>query len=409
MDPENMKTDKAHHRALCMLLPTSLAIIFLLTSGCNWNLPGLRKEPPPSPLSANPTKSEVVAHLNDNINRIQSWQSTKVNISAKGPGMITIPLSGKIAVANPQNFRLTVESLRGHEADFGSNPERFWIWKRGSNANQVVTCQHHNFGYLQSQLPIPIHPDWLMDSLGVIPIDESEVTMLPPDSETGLISLVSSQSMPGARPIRRVILVDPASGQIVAHSLHDESGKTIALATIVDYTYDAQTGAILPSHIELDWPENGAKMTLRIENIEINPNMLPQQIWTMPSDLHVLDVGQELANMRSNSPQPAGRVRLGGSGNRQPQRYAANNSPYTPVGGTFPENNSGSQFEKNAFAESSQFNDERQIKNAPPFEDDFNTTPRFQPVHPLQEPAWDDSPSPTVKAAQVSKSNNWWD
>jgi len=454
MDP---KINRSLFGPVKTVLFTVATLLSFLLTGCVWNYPWVRREPE-TRLSINPTKAELVGYLNANIERIQTWRSTNVRIMAKGPGVLSIPLSGTISVENPKKFRLTVESFGVREADLGSNSNRFWFWMRRSNIKEVITCRHDQIDQLQNSLPqnslpIPFDPNWLMEALGVVPIDETAVTMLAPDPETGFISLVSEQAGPNDRPVRRVILVDPRKGEIVSQTLHNEFGKIIAQATFDEYRYDEQSGTSLPHRIELDLPEARMKMTLRFDQIEVNPANLPQQTWQMPSHLPVLDVGSQIPRVATADSEPPGRVRLGGSrGN--PVRFAANNSPFKSVEAASPAYENQPQFDNPPrfddppqfddvpqFEEDSSFYDVPQFDNrmegrdltdVPQFDNNFeiNSTENFKaPIvvpernqttsrngsvgpfkfpHSSEEPEWGDTPFPRRDAAGKSVDQSWW-
>ena len=48
----------------------------------------------------------------------------------------------------------------------------------------------------------------------------------------------------------------------------------------------------LPHRIDLHWPDLGVELTMRIGHIEVNPPMISEQTWTMPSppDSPVIDL-----------------------------------------------------------------------------------------------------------------------
>jgi len=443
MDP---KINRSLFGPVKTVLFTAATLLSFLLTGCVWNNPWVRREPE-TRLSINPTKAELVGYLNANIERIQTWRSTNVRISAKGPGVLSIPLSGTISVESPKKFRLTVESIGGREADLGSNSNRFWFWVRRSNIKKVITCRHDQIDQLQNHLPIPFDPDWLMEALGVVPIDETVVTKLAPDPKTGFISLVSQQAGPNDLPVRRVILVDPRKGEIVSQTLHNEFGKTIAQATFGEYRYDEQSGTSLPHRIELDLPEARVRMTLKFDQIEVNPANLPQQTWHMPSHLPVLDVGSQIPRVATADSEPPGRVRLGGSrGN--PVRFAANNSPFDsveeaspayenrPQFDDLPQFDEGPQFdEDSSFYDVPQFDNRmegRDLTEIPQFDNNFehNSTENFKaPIvvpernqttsrsgsvgpfkfpHSSEEPEWGNTPLPRRGAAGKSVDQSWW-
>jgi hypothetical protein len=87
--------------------------------------------------ASNPQLEDLVTHLNDNTNRIQSWRANNVEIHANH-----FSLSGTLAVEKGNHVRLVVSSPMGNEVDMGSNDERFWIWSRLSRASMKTWMPH---------------------------------------------------------------------------------------------------------------------------------------------------------------------------------------------------------------------------------------------------------------------------
>ncbi|MCH7685578.1 MAG: hypothetical protein IH899_02670, partial [Planctomycetes bacterium] len=208
------------------------------------------------------------------------------------------------------------------------------------------------------------------------------------DPQTGLIRLVSMQSVPGRRPVQRIILVDPSTGQIVAQSLHDELGNMIARAELDDYRYDTQSGASLPHRIKLDWPENGVTLTLRFDQIEVNPSRPAQQTWRMPPDLPVYDVGNQRPNLARAESESPGRIRLGPS-NNSPVRFAESQSAF----GSADRSLSGDAGDSH-FVAPLRIDDQPRFDQAPQFDD--------------EEPNWDDEPATNRDSSGVIVDRSWW-
>ena len=83
----------------------------------------------------------------------------------------------------------------------------------------------------------------------------------------------------------RLIHVDAAHGQVLAHELRDAaSGTLIGRATLQDHRRCPKTGMVLPHRIELDWPAGQTgPMTLTLGEIEVNPTDFRAVQWTMPT------------------------------------------------------------------------------------------------------------------------------
>ena len=241
------------------------------------------------PLPTGVGKDELVNRLNENIARLFAWRSTDVQIQARSG--LPLKLSANLAVESPRNFRLRVSSVAGDEADFGSNGERFWFWMRRSDPNRVFTARHDQLDEVQRRVPIPFQPDWLMEVLGVIPIEASLYTLEHSDPEGRTVTLVSERLTPSGQPVRRVILVDARHGLVLGHSLYDATGKLIAKAALKDHQLDAVSQVILPHRIDLDWPNAGLAMTMHIgKNVEINPHGLPEAMWQPSPGLQLFDL-----------------------------------------------------------------------------------------------------------------------
>ncbi|MGH7127554.1 MAG: hypothetical protein ACREIV_03230, partial [Planctomycetaceae bacterium] len=148
-----------------------------LAAGCwpNW-FRDATVEPVGPPVQAGVSKEELIARLNTNITKVYSWRSTNVDIHARGPLGLPVKLDAQIAVEAPRNFRLRARSFAGDEADFGSNSERFWFWIRHTRPKRVFTARHEEADRAIARLPIPLRPDWLMEVLGVVPIDPNRYT-----------------------------------------------------------------------------------------------------------------------------------------------------------------------------------------------------------------------------------------
>jgi hypothetical protein len=232
-------------------------------------------------LSPDPSLPEVVAHLNNNISRVQAWRSTDVSIRTLANGM-PVTLSASIAVQQTRNFRLLARSPFGEEAVLGSNDERFWFWMNRNDPHALFTVRHDEISLAQQRVNIPFQPDWLLEVLGVIPIIPTEIELQPDLTDSGVLSLVSERTSPSGQPVRRVILVDKCHGHTVAHSLYDASNQLIAKAELGNYQLDPATGAMLPHRISLEWPQAGLGMTMSVGSLEVNPLVMPAQFWEVP-------------------------------------------------------------------------------------------------------------------------------
>ena len=273
------------------LLPLLAAVCVLtVMPGCAFQEWITRKisSPPPRALMSDATPDEILEHLNNQRSQVVAWRSTDVRIKVSGTGVIAPSLSANVSVESPKNLRFTARSIRGTEVDFGSNTDRFWFWMRANEPDIVLTGSHDGLDRQQA-VPIPFPPSWLMESLGVIPIDPATVQVMRDPDTPDLAKLISADYVQGQQ-VERVMLVDLARGQIVEHSLFDANGTLITKAAMDDFRSTA-AGVMMPRLIKLDCPGAGSKMTMTIGRIEVNPS-IPVATWQMQTDpnLQIIDV-----------------------------------------------------------------------------------------------------------------------
>ncbi|HID77162.1 MAG TPA: hypothetical protein EYP56_14345 [Planctomycetaceae bacterium] len=142
-------------------------LLVAATAGCAWlNRPS--PWTPPPVFTAQPTLEQVIAAVNANSSRIQSFATERATLS--GPGIPTLRAS--IVFQRPRRFRLRGETgLSGPELDVGSNDELFWIWIRRSQPKALYHCRHDQFAASPVRQSLPIQPDWLIQALGVVEFD----------------------------------------------------------------------------------------------------------------------------------------------------------------------------------------------------------------------------------------------
>lgn len=266
----------------------NLTLVLLLfcgpTSGCAWfhgfgNKNALADRGP-CQLPSNASAEQIVAHLNQNANRLTSWRATSVNISARGAAM---SVGAMIAVEAPRNFRLIAKPpVGGPEVDLGSNDGNFWFWNKRAEEKYVFTARHDEELGRQRRFPIPFQPDWIMEAMGVVAIDGEQIRMEPGPPRSNTIRLVSDRVSPSGQPVRKVTVVDPCHGVVREHVLYSANGQLIARAVLSGHFRDRTTQVVLPARIDLEWPQAQMALTMRLGQIEVNPPHLPAQTWAVP-------------------------------------------------------------------------------------------------------------------------------
>ncbi|MCA8995986.1 MAG: hypothetical protein KDA80_03350 [Planctomycetaceae bacterium] len=244
-------------------------------------------------------KEQLITHLNRNItgttsqSGIVSWQSNKARLRITG---VPAYLPTSIAVEAPRNFRMLVSNpmTGGQEVDIGSNPERFWFWQ--NQAPEMVTVRHEDvpLALQHIRMPVHIHPDWLMEALGVIPLDPHEYQMGTPHPDSGIVDLVTLRKSPLGQNLEKVVRVDLARGEIREHFIRIPGGDILARARLDDYR-PMPNGAHLAHNVKLYFPEAKMAMTLDLHNVTVNPPALAhnKSLWQMPqmAGCHTVDIG----------------------------------------------------------------------------------------------------------------------
>ncbi|MBS0202454.1 MAG: hypothetical protein JSS49_06100 [Planctomycetes bacterium] len=245
--------------------------------------------------SADPQMEEVVDHLNQNVAKLHAWQARRVSIRANGiPG-----LHGILSVEEGQHLRLSVSSMMGQEVDLGSNDDVFWINARRMDPSYVY-CHHDQIEDARQSLGIPFEPKWLMQALGVAPIDTADLKMQIDHSGQNA-RLVQPLLTVHGLPLQKVMQVDLVKGVITEHSIYDSLGNKIAQARLEDFRMDKTSGAVLPRRVLLDCPQSQLSLVMNMGDVEVNPRSIPEKIWEMPPaapGIQVVDLGKEARPLR---------------------------------------------------------------------------------------------------------------
>lgn len=276
-----------------------LAVAGGVTTGCRTLCEQVRwcpYCPPECQLAEDASPADVISHLNAKTSRLKAWRSTSASIRARSDGGLPVSLSANIAVARPRQFRLRASLLGANEVDLGSNLERFWFWIRRSEQRHVISVGHDDLPRVRQQLSLPFEPDWLIEALGVIPLNPDEWSVVSSRPGQHRLTLVAERRSPRGTSVRRQLVVDTCLGVVVEQSLFDDSSQLIARARLDDHRIDTDTGIIVPRRLELEWPEAGMSLLIRLSDVEVNPIDMPESTWRVP---HALGAGTfDLATRR---------------------------------------------------------------------------------------------------------------
>ena len=267
-----------------LLMAVLCAPLFASLAGCAvWGRFFPHRQPPCA-LRPGASNSEIVARVNQNFTPpagppLGAWECTQVTMYAKNmPGYA----NADISVQAPHKFRVRAfMPLSGSEvADFGSNSDEVWFWSREGPG--VVTASHEELPQFLNQMQIPFEPEWLMEVLGVMPIDPTQYEMVRPTPENGYVDLVADQTAPNGEPVRRLIRIDTCRGTVVEHRITSADGQVIARARLDKYEPDVTGRYLLPRFIQMEWPQANAAMEMHLHGlVHTDPEQLTSN-WTVP-------------------------------------------------------------------------------------------------------------------------------
>lgn len=250
---------------------------------------------PTAPAVLNPaaTAAEVVAAINANADRVQTYQAASASIALPESGGLAL-VSASIAVEKPSRFRLRgTTAITGPEIDLGSNEERFWIWARRNDPPALYTARHDQWASSPLRNDVPIEPAWLVDALGLTRVDPATVTSGPTPTGAGQVELRCRVPSAGG-PRTRVLVVDAQTAEVREQHVYDSTGALAASVRADRFRYDPAVGVSLPERVRVTAPGAGLELTINTGPVILNaPVGDAGALWRMPElgDYPVYDLG----------------------------------------------------------------------------------------------------------------------
>ncbi len=229
----------------CLLLP-------LVAAGCRVRPYWLRTESaelPPEAFTGRPELQDVIYAVNSNTERVQQLQTE--NATLRGDGA-PATLRANLAYERPLNFRLQAQlsQLTGQELDLGSNSELFWFWLRRDEQPAVYYARHSEFATSPVRNLIPIEPNRLIDTLGLVYLDPQGRHQGPTERESNRLEVRSQIPSPRG-DMTRVLLLDAKYGWIVEQQFYDANGQLLVSARASRHRYYREDAVTMPHHVEV--------------------------------------------------------------------------------------------------------------------------------------------------------------
>jgi hypothetical protein len=253
------------------------ALTTLSSSGCVL-MNNRQPLPTPKPLAQRTIDATVfVAEHNRNAEQIQSLKATpSIGIAGK---RLRGHSDAHLAMQRPRDFKLEMSTLRGKQADIGSNDEKFWFWVQNDEDKSVYWCKYSDLA--SSELPITFQPDWIVEALGLKPIspDEAAEIRVKEGPERGMSTLIFPTIKNKADTYTRVMVVSNDTLRIKEYRILAGDNRTVLAQALVkgyrEHEIDS-TGSgtasrcYLPDQIEFDWKKEGLALDVAVREVEIN-------------------------------------------------------------------------------------------------------------------------------------------
>ena len=271
---------RSNIRILCLGLLAVLSATGCESTRWNW----LKREPAQDLAAkpgAPPNVVNLVAYLNENASRVNTVRFDDMSIDAT-MGSQSFGLRGRIYAEKPRNFRMKATAIGKDEADIGSNSQEFWFWLARNPEPHQYFCSYKDLDEGRVRMmPLPIQPEWVMETLGLGPYGPADKYKLEADPDGKLLRLVEKSKSPQGVAVRKVIVMNrkevrSPQPQVTAYLLLDDAtGQEICSAHILSTAVDRTSGVIVPYKMELRMPTQKMKLALKMDGLTINATVPP--------------------------------------------------------------------------------------------------------------------------------------
>ncbi len=301
-----------HGKSWC--LPAVGLLCFFVCGGatCSRQTPATIFPPPPPVFQATPTLQE----LSSTLNRTKAISQLSTNsASVEVLSMPDLPrLGATLNLQRDKNFRLRASlPIIFAGIDMGSNTESFWFEVPEGVSKTLYYARHDQYQQQLSRAILPIDPTWMIDALGLVELDPSNVIAGPITRTDGRLEVRSTQSMPDG-VYQKVLILDPKAGFVTDQFLYAPSGNLIARSHATKHAYYASYECSIPHEVEIHLlPSVGPPLSMKIEvgsyavnqllsgdpNLFVMPTSAPQRI-----DLTTLSGGLPAPGFSANFDRP---------------------------------------------------------------------------------------------------------
>jgi hypothetical protein len=254
-----------------------VALAMLTSSGCVL-LNNRTPQPTPKALAQRTIDAtEFVTEHNRNADLIQSLKAhPTIGIAGR---RLSGHADGHLAMQRPRDFRLEMQTLKGKQADIGSNDEKFWFWVQNDDDKSIYWCNYADLK--SSELPITFQPDWIVEALGLKPISPEEAAEIrvKEGPERGTSTVIFPTLQNKADTYTRMMVVWNDNLRIKEYRIYAGDHQTMLAQAIVksykDHEVDSGEASTskrcyLPEDIRFAWKKEGLALDVAVQDVEIN-------------------------------------------------------------------------------------------------------------------------------------------
>jgi hypothetical protein len=221
---------------------------------------------------------QFVAEHNRNAELIQSLEA-RPTIAVRSRAM-TVQADGKLGMLRPQSFKLEVTHLGQKKADIGSNDEEFWFWVQSDEDRSIYWCNYNDLE--SSALSVTYQPDWIMEALGLKPInpEEADSIRVQRTDNPNLSALVFPPAKGRGESYQRMMIVSNYTRRVKEYRICATGHLDTFLAHAVipgykDFDLEkSESGAFqscyLPESLRLEWKRDQLTLDVALKDVVVN-------------------------------------------------------------------------------------------------------------------------------------------
>lgn len=239
----------------------------LLGTGCKSLDMRTSKTEPAQPKSSGDVE-HFLASWNANAQKIQSLHCDHVDIDGKSQGQI-YQLNAKLAYQPDNRFRLLGKFAGKSEVDLGSNDQEIWFWIARAQPPAVYFCPRDELANVK--LTTPFQPEWVIEGMGVRPMDPN---VFHPGKGDNWLCLIAHQRTPSGKPVIKQVLVNRQTNRVEYFRLFDTESHLLAEVKVESYYDDPATQIFVPRRLKVRWPEAETSLTITMQARSIKFNSI---------------------------------------------------------------------------------------------------------------------------------------